>query len=199
MTTLTAHHNLAPPPLALLSITGIPTFQHPFFSSSVLLHPEPLSPSDVSPLLSRPVSVGTPIPGRPAVFTLGKLTPDGTKNPEYSPPAQAEEAPGLYGYHLYRNEFPSLVGAVDPGYKPGRQRDWPPTVMIHGNDDYEVSVDVCLHMHEVLGEDRVKVFVAEGQGHLFEEGSWWEDEGAEMVAVREAVECLEGIVGAGAV
>lgn len=198
MATLIAHHNLAPSPLALLSITGIPTFQHPFFSSSVLLTPQPPTPTSVSPLLSRPVSVGTPMSSRHPVFTLDKLTPPGGKNPEYTPPkkeGEGEEAPGLYEYYLYHNEFPSLVRPIDPGYP--APRAWPPTVIIHGNDDYDVSVDVSLHMQEALGEVKVKLFVAEGQGHLFDEGSWWEDGGPGMEAVREGLGCLGGIVGAG--
>ena len=196
MATLTAHHNLTPPPLALLSITGIPTFQHPFFSSSVLLSPEPPTPSCVSPLLSRPVSIGTPIPSRPSVFTIDKLSPSGGKNPEYTrPKKEEEEAPSLYDYYLYHNEFPPLVSPIDPGYP--APRAWPPTVIIHGNDDYEVSVDVSLHMQETLGEENVKLFVAEGQGHLFEEASWWEDGAPGMEAVREALGCLGDIVGAG--
>lgn len=199
MATLTAHHNLIPPPLALLSITGIPTFQHPFFSSSVLLTPGPLSETDMAPHLSRPLSVGKPKPGRPAVFTHDKLTSSGAKNPEY--PAQEEkgeeeeEPPGLYGYYLYRNEFPSLVDPIDPGYTTKTRPDWPVTVIIQGNDDYDVSVDVSLYMLDVLGDEKVKMFVAEGQGHLFEEASWWEDEGPGMEVVRDAVGCLEDIVG----
>ncbi|TDZ20085.1 hypothetical protein Cob_v007308 [Colletotrichum orbiculare MAFF 240422] len=42
MAALTAHH-LTPTPIALLSITGITTFRHHFFNSSVLLTPEPVT------------------------------------------------------------------------------------------------------------------------------------------------------------
>ncbi|TDZ32304.1 hypothetical protein C8035_v012379 [Colletotrichum spinosum] len=42
MAALTAHH-LTPTPIALLSITGITTFRHHFFNSSVLLNLEPVT------------------------------------------------------------------------------------------------------------------------------------------------------------
>ncbi|TEA16714.1 hypothetical protein C8034_v011868 [Colletotrichum sidae] len=42
MAALTAHH-LTPTLIALLSITGITTFRHHFFNSSVLLTPEPVT------------------------------------------------------------------------------------------------------------------------------------------------------------
>ncbi|MBE3043252.1 hypothetical protein IMZ48_11915, partial [Candidatus Bathyarchaeota archaeon] len=199
MASLTAHHNLTPRPLALLSITGIATFQHPFFSSSACPLPAPPSESDVAAHLSGPITVGVLPSGTLTVFTLDKLTPDGAKNDVYTPPAPA---PGvrsnrgdLYDYYLFHNLFPVLVGDIDPGYGPGTQvADWPPTVLIHGNADPDVALDVSLHMHENLGGDKVKLFVAEGQGHLFEDVSWWEDETEGMGVVREAVACLDGIV-----
>ncbi|SPO01535.1 uncharacterized protein DNG_04208 [Cephalotrichum gorgonifer] len=203
MATLVVHHNLAPPPLALLSITGITTHQHEFFRSSVLLTPEPIPEAAVAGHLdpSGPIVVGKGAPDDPVVFTLDKLTPDGAKNPAYTAPVQAPLDPYrrgcLYEYYLHRNAFPALVADIDPGFESASTsgRSWPPTVIIQGDDDYSVSMDVSVHMRDMLGEDRVKLFLAKGQGHLFEAASWWEDDGAGMDAVREAIAALDTIVG----
>ena len=199
MATLTAHHSMTPRPRALLSITGIATFQHPFFSSSACLPPIP-SLADISEYLSGPAVVGEVPPGTPGVFTPDKLTPDGAKNPAYtpSPPLVGHsDRADLYEYYLYHNAFPAFVKDIDPGYGPNPPAaDWPPTVIFHGNADPAVSLDVSLHMQERLGRDKVKLFIAEGQGHLFEDNNWWEDDTAGMAVVRNAVAYLDTIVGA---
>lgn len=58
LATIITHH-LMPKPLALLANSGIPTFRHPFFNSSVLITPEPLSENELEQLLAEPVSIGT--------------------------------------------------------------------------------------------------------------------------------------------
>ncbi|KAK1659038.1 hypothetical protein BDP55DRAFT_757056, partial [Colletotrichum godetiae] len=125
MASLTAHH-LEPSPVALLSITGITTFRHPFFSSSVLLPPEPIHEAQMSHHLSTPVSIGTTSANNPRVFHVDKILQDGTKNTEFALPplpisddGNCDEFPRgcLYDYYLYRNEFLNLVGEVDPGYE----------------------------------------------------------------------------------
>lgn len=208
MATLAAHH-LQPPPLALFGITPITTFQHPFFSSSILLTPEPLTPELMGSTLDPNGPVLHHLENGPTPFDPDRLTSAGTKNPHYVNPVEMPlDHPRCfqYGYYLNHNEFPSLVGAVDPGYGPVcpeaeepplRGKPWPPTVLIHGDDDYDVSMDVSVHMAQSLGEDRIKLLLAEGQGHLFESESFLEDdgEGAEaMAVVREAVDCLAAIV-----
>jgi hypothetical protein len=50
MASLIAHH-AEPPPAALLGITAIPTFRHPFFNTSVLMTPEPIKDEDMPPLI----------------------------------------------------------------------------------------------------------------------------------------------------
>ena len=198
MATLVAHHYLTPPPLALLSITGIATFQHPFFSSSVCLAPKPSTEDDMAQHMAGPAVVGVSPPWMPAIFTLDKLSPDGAKNLDYSYPAPGESHSNrgdLYEYYLHRNEFPALVGAIDSGFDPKHSAaDWPPTVIIHGDSDPAVAFDVSLHMQKSLGEDKVKLFVAKGQAHLFEDANWWEDETEGMGTVRDAVACLDSIM-----
>lgn len=75
---MTAHH-LQPQPLALLSITGIATFRHPFFNSSTLIQPEPFAKIQVQKYLDEPVSVGSKPDADSMVFFLDSLTETGAK------------------------------------------------------------------------------------------------------------------------
>ncbi|KAL0945018.1 endomembrane protein 70-like protein [Colletotrichum truncatum] len=209
MASLTAHH-LTPPPIALMSITGITTFRHHFFNSSVLLTPEPIVEAQMAHHLSAPESVGTTSANDPRVFDLDKLLPDGAKNTKFNPPivpisedGNADEFPRgcLYDYYLYRNEFVDLVGDIDPGYewaKSGDSKDrigaWPPTTIIQGDADPDVDLAVSTHMVDCLGEDKVKLFLAKGQDHLFEATRFLEDNVDGMDAVRQAVANLESDV-----
>ncbi|KAI3541573.1 hypothetical protein CSPX01_07381 [Colletotrichum filicis] len=203
---LTAHH-LHPTPLALLSITGITTFRHPFFSSSVLLTPEPITEAQMSHHLSAPVSIGVTSANNPQVFHVEKILPDGAKNTAFVLPplpisddGNCDEFPRgcLYDYYLYRNEFLNLVGEIDPGYEwaesemgESRAAAWPPTTIIQGDADEDVDLSVSTHMVHCLGDSKVKLFLAEGQPHLYEATRFIEDDMSGMDAVRQAVSNLE--------
>ncbi|KAK6211310.1 hypothetical protein QIS74_10574 [Colletotrichum tabaci] len=206
MASLTAHH-LTPPPIALLSVTGITTFQHPFFESSVLLTPEPIPEVQMTRYLSEPVSVGTTSDCDPQVFRLDKLLPTGAKNAEFSTQPVPLSDTGslnafargsLYSYYLYKNEFPNLVGDVDPGYEwakseseSARAAAWPPTTIIQGDADDHVDLSVSTHMVDCLGKSKVKLFLAKGQPHRYEATRFLEDDVEGMDAVRQAVSNLE--------
>lgn len=104
----------------------------------------------------------------------------------------------LYDYFLYENLFPDLIGGreVDRGYDSLLpEGNWPMTVMIQGDADDDVDPAVCRDVAGKLGE-RAILFVAEGEGHLFERSKYWEEVEADegMVAVRRAVEALDGVV-----
>ncbi|KAK2730897.1 endomembrane protein 70-like protein [Colletotrichum kahawae] len=209
MASLTAHH-FTPSPIALLSVTGITTFRHRFFNSSVLLTPDPIAESQMSHHLTATVSVGTTSANNTQVFHLDKLSPDGAKNANFDlttvPIAEdgnADDFPRgcLYDYYLYRNEFPVLVGDIDPGYEWAKAESakdkvtaWPPTTIIQGNADDDVDLAVSTHMVECLGEDKAKLFLAEGQPHRYEATRFLEDDVDGMDAVRQAVSNLEADV-----
>ncbi|KAJ0319258.1 hypothetical protein Brms1b_003955 [Colletotrichum noveboracense] len=209
MASLTAHH-FTPSPIALLSVTGITTFRHRFFDSSVLLTPEPIAESQMSHHLAAAVSVGTTSANNPQVFHLDKLLPDGTKNANFDVTTvpiteddNTDEFPRgcLYDYYLYRNEFLGLVGDIDPGYewaKAASAKDkvaaWPLTTIIQGNSDEDVDLAVSTHMVGCLGEDKTKLFLAEGQPHRYEATRFLEDDVDGMDAVRQAVSNLEADV-----
>ncbi|KAK5651896.1 hypothetical protein OQA88_11555 [Cercophora sp. LCS_1] len=207
--TLIAYH-LSPKPLALFSITGIPTFKHEFFNSSVLIPSEPISEDDVEPYISEPVTVGKHVFDARGCFDLEQLRSDGSKNLSYTP--KTTKVPGfdrdpdrglLYDYYLYENLFVDLVGDVDPGFdwtKDESQKrklaDWPVTIFIQGDDDDDVSPKVWEYVAGQLGEKAVH-FEAKGQGHLFEKSSYLEDfeDGAPAAVVKKAIEELDRVVG----
>ncbi|KAJ6440539.1 EKC/KEOPS complex subunit BUD32 [Purpureocillium lavendulum] len=203
-------HNCSPPPLALFSIQGINSFRHPHFNSSTLLTPEPIRDEDVAKAIAGPVAVGVTMPGSENAFRMAKLRSDGSRNPDYetepgpSPPLKNPRS-GLYEYYTHRNAWLGMVGGIDPGYEWARERQttpeardrvarWPPTVIFHGDADVDVPIAVSEHMRDCLGEDKVSLFVAPGQGHLYDLTRFIEDDAPEMDAVRQAVKRLDEIV-----
>jgi acetyl esterase/lipase len=212
MTTLVAHH-CSPPPLALLSICGIASFTHPFFTSSTLLS-DPIPDGALDEHIAGPPVVGVSDPATVSIFSPEMLLPDGFPNRAYvapAPPPKPELPPGryergmLYEYYTARNAWAGLLGPdVDPGYAwaldtnpeaRARRARWPRTSIFHGDADVPVPLGVSEEMRRCLG-DRVRLFVAPGMDHLFEQKSFIEDEGAEMDAVRAAVRALDENVAA---
>lgn len=160
--------------------------------------------------LSAPVSIGVTSANNPQVFHVEKILPDGAKNTAFVLPplpisddGNCDEFPRgcLYDYYLYRNEFLNLVGEVDPGYEwakgemgKSRAAAWPPTTIIQGDADEDVDLSVSTHMVRCLGESKVKLFLADGQPHLYEATKFIEDDVRGMDAVRHAISNLEADV-----
>ena len=152
--------------------------------------------------------------GDPQIFDLVMLNPDGSKNEKYVP-ASDNSVPSkevsfkrqktsaqirrgmLWAYYVHRNLFPSLVGAVDPGFTEATEANkhhrlaWPRTIVIHGDADKDFPLEGSLWMRDSIGEDRVKVFVARRKDHLFELGLFLEDEAEEMGVVRDVLRALD--------
>ncbi|KAK3935274.1 lipase 2 [Diplogelasinospora grovesii] len=204
MAALIAHH-AKPKPAALLSITGIPSFRHPFFNSSTLIPPTPVKEEEVDPFIAEPVSIGnSAFP--PAIFYLDCLLPSGSKNPTFEVPDEVL-SPGvgqdpsrgmLYDYFLYDNAFLSMVGSVDLGFDWARDESqrsrltaWPVTIFIQGDDDPDVSPSVCEDVVQALGREKAKLCLAKGRAHLFEKTSYVEDTDEGMDAVRHAIDELD--------
>ncbi|KAF4459460.1 hypothetical protein FALBO_13787 [Fusarium albosuccineum] len=203
-------NHCSPPPLALFAISGIHTFRHSFFNSSTLILPEPIEYSDMAEFIAGPIEVGKNDEGSIATFELDKLLADGSKNPNYkapetpvvpNPPKYTRGA--LYEYYIYKNAWVDLLGEIDPGYtwaqnpdNGERVKSWPPTVLLHGDADRHVPLDIPQKMQECLGDDKVKLVVAEGQEHLFETFYYLEDDKPGMDQVRMALKCLDDIVSA---
>lgn len=206
MANLVAHH-ATPPPMAMLSVTGIATFRHPFFNSATLLTTEPVTAEEMAPYLQGPVEAGMDTAG----FALEMLLPSGEKNSDYEPPAPAvsssEDASVkyprgcLYDYYLYNNGFLEMVGGVDPGFEWAKKesegerlKNWPTTVFIQGDSDPDVAPGVTTETVGYLGPDKAKLHMAVGEDHLFEQLSFLEDEGPSMDVVRDALKSLDAAV-----
>ncbi|KAJ4144530.1 hypothetical protein LMH87_003411 [Akanthomyces muscarius] len=202
-----------PPPLALFSIAGINSFTHPFYRSSVLVTPEVTPDSAVEPALAGPLVVGRSIPNGhddASIFRVDALQSDAARDPAWTPPAvpdtrtpqekQMWDARALlYRYLIYHNRWPDMTAALDGGrewhaWTAARRAQWPPTVIFHGSADSAVPLEVSEQLREVMGADKVSVFVAEGQDHLFERAMFLEDERPGMNAVRDAVAKLVEVV-----
>ncbi|UKZ91768.1 uncharacterized protein TrAFT101_006739 [Trichoderma asperellum] len=199
-------HQCEPKPLALLSIQGINTFRHRFFNSSVLLTEEEIPPSTMEKFITGPMESGDDMPRDESAFVLDKLTADGAKNPDYSPPKSGpndcdSQRGMLYDFYTFNNSFVDLVGSVDPGYQWAKRPDakdrvaqWPKTVIFHGNNDPDVELNVSEDMRDCLGEDKVTLIIADGQPHLYELEKFIEDDAPGMDVVRQSVARLDEIV-----
>jgi hypothetical protein len=193
-------HHAETKPLAILSITGIPTYRHAYFNSSVLLTPEPITEEEVDPYIGAPVSVGRN--ASRAAFYPESLLPSGDKRPDWVLPAgkpkgwQGDGRGILYDYFLYTNMFLPLVSDVDPGFAWAKEESgkekldaWPMTIIIQGDEDAAVSPDVSISVAKLL-DSKALLLIAKGEEHLFENASFLEDVSPGMDVVREAVQAL---------
>lgn len=199
-------HKCQPKPLALFSIQGINTFRHPFFNSSIQTAGEEIPHAAMETYIAGPIQVGDMRPDE-STFVLAKLTPDGAKNPSFTPPDYPEAASGesyrgmLYDYYTFNNAFLDIVGSVDPGYQWAKLPDakdrlaqWPKTVIFHGDQDPDVELSVSEDMRDCLGADKVTLIIADGQPHLYELEKFIEDDAPGMDVVKQAVARLDEIV-----
>ncbi|CAJ2512512.1 Uu.00g055270.m01.CDS01 [Anthostomella pinea] len=189
MANLIAHH-VTPEPVAMLSLTGVPTFRHEFFNSSVLLTPAPIRDEDVASFVNGPLKAGTTNAYDPSAFVVDRLLPSGERNPGFAQPAppvgigvnpNAVTRESLYDYWLHRNEYLKLVGDVDQGFQ------W-------AKDD--PKGEKLKSGRRLSSSKKAMLCLAQGEGHLFEATSLFEDSSPGMDAVREAVRLLDGLLGA---
>ena len=202
-------HHLQPPPLAFLCISGIPTFHHLFFHSSVQLTHEPILKATVEQFFTGPTMIGSASQYDKWNFVLDMLLPlSAEKNPVFVRPepvaeeTTAEKEHGarrmLYEYFLQENLYEGLVGDVDPGFEwvndnHKKWEKWPQTILIQGSNDTDVDKDVCISITNRLGR-KANIFMAKGQPHMFEATSFLEDESTPMDVVREAIEELKDTI-----
>jgi hypothetical protein len=141
------------------------------------------------------------------IFYLDSLTESGAKRAGYERPKPASGPSGsdgelprgcLYDYFLYENAYIPMLGSVDPGYEWAKTdsqtlklANWPTTVFIQGDEDFDVDADVTVEAARSLGPEKARLIMAKGQPHLFEARCFLEDGGVEMDAIRCAVKELD--------
>lgn len=191
------------PPKAFLSYYGIPTFSHPFFNKSHVFY-EPILESQVSHFLNEIVQVGETNPE--AAFDLSCLNDDGSPNPAYErrKPLQVggEETLDrgmLYDYFTEKNLFPSLIGLLGKPFEDGswskKEITHPKIIMIHGDADVDVPIELQQAAADELGPERAKLVVVPGMEHNFDVGLYWDD--AKLLKVKEAWRLLDQVVETG--
>ncbi|KAF4957076.1 hypothetical protein FSARC_11407 [Fusarium sarcochroum] len=165
-----------PTPLALFSITGLPTFQHTLFTSSRIIPGDGtvLGHEDFERLKRAPICSSN-VPRQ--TFTADMLLPSGAKNPDFDPSLQPRLDPSqiephresLYEYLVLNNLFKSFVENVDEGFNWAKDpvnaeklAEWPTTIFVQGDADDAVDVDVCRSVADALGK-KAKFFLAKGR------------------------------------
>jgi pimeloyl-ACP methyl ester carboxylesterase len=187
-------------PIAILSYYGVPTFTSPFFASSHVIY-ESLKKSQVSHFLEEAVSTG--ITGPEDAFDISCLLDNGSPNPAYTKPkaTREEEQPlqrgMLYDYLVQENLYPSILGNVGIDFKgeiwdTTLENTMPKVVMVHGDKDIDVPIDLEREVISVLRENRARLVIVKRAGHNFDDGLYWDDKGLE--GVREAWRLLDGII-----
>ncbi|TVY71506.1 Non-reducing polyketide synthase mapC [Lachnellula suecica] len=184
---LCAHH-IEPRPVALLDYYAPTTVQDDFFSSSKVLGPVSLEPSDVERFLREPVSLGITPPS--AAFNLESLTSDLSRNPKFQP-LERELYPRmvLFPWLVQQNLFQDLMGSVDKGIDNASWASFPPTVIVHGSVDMTVPIAAS---EKLVKATDATLFVVHGQGHAFDEPLFLGDLG--LYEVEKAWKALENVV-----
>ena len=189
----------------MLASSGIPTFRHPFFNSSRQISNDPIEEDDIEQILAEPVSVGT---CPTSIFDTNSLHPSGAKNHEFDRSSMAPvDRNGqhpyrgiVYDYLVQSNEYLAYVSKVDPGFdwataktSDRKLSEWPKTVLLQGDRDEDVDMDVCRSVATKLG-DKADLIMSPGQGHRFGRESFLEDQGPGMDDIMKAVTVLENFV-----
>ena len=146
---------LQPPPTALLAYYGTGSLKHEFlqqFVTTVASSMPKVPRENVRHLLDAPVTSGECSVSNsfdPNCLVAGDLTP----NAEWKEPSDTGPEPrlALGAWLIQENLFPDLLGAVDVGFDDPSWRTYPPTVIIHPDQDMEVPYFLGLSTHQAIG------------------------------------------------
>jgi hypothetical protein len=196
----------------VFSYYGSPNFHAPFFRSSRIVNPEPVKYSELTYIYDdKVVSTGLTAPSD--AFDPTCLTPELKRNPKWV--RSTEELPALaegfkprgwlYDYFVQENRYPVLFpdvwrdfSAVQGAAKGVARDGFPKVVMIHGDEDIDVPLELASDFEKFLkgelGDGSARLVVVKGVAHSFDDGLFLEDETPEMHAIKEAWRLLDNIV-----
>lgn len=197
---LAARHykELSPPPIALLSYYGIPSFKHPFFNTNHIIWGDQPQPREKFAALLDSKQVYTGYTSVSRSFDLASLDEELKPNKSYQQPVDEPEAddrlprPDLYDYYVQENLYPEIFKNVEKDVEPGP--NFPKCVLIHGDDDPDAPLSLSEAFVQEVGQDIASFVVAPGKSHCFDDGFFIDDEGVEMDAVRKAWALLDDVV-----
>jgi len=157
--TFTSAHYLNPPPLALLIYYSAPNMQYEMFKSSRIsifgVGPSttPLPESEISQFLAEPVTTGSMHAHH--CFDLEMLDDDLNENKSWVWP---EDDTGgslgrllLYQWLVQTNAYPGLMGMVDKNLDDDSWKNYPKTVLVHGNKDVDAPYQGSLDAVRIIG------------------------------------------------
>ncbi len=131
---------------------GSPTFNDELLRSTILLTQSPMTLSQVQHWLDEPVSTGfTPLEWQ---FDTKSLLPDGSKNPDWKRGEYEGETlrDNLFFWLVQNNEYPKLLKDVDKGWNDDGWKNYPPVVIVHGDADDMVPLEIAHRTVEFIGE-----------------------------------------------
>ncbi|KAL4991793.1 Alpha/Beta hydrolase protein [Aspergillus falconensis] len=190
---LSLGYDVPRPPRAILDFYGAVHFTHPSWTQP-LPHVKSMLPP-FEPEFLQQVYTEFPIPTTSGISLEGQA---GTSNkPDFSRPRDAFALTQIANGNVLGVIFPPGCGdirSIDPVARVGKERSFPPTFIVHGDQDRMVSVEVSRELYRVLKERRVEcgIVEVEGEDHTFalgmEVGSrTWERQ-------REGFEWLERVI-----
>ena len=148
-----AGHHVRPRPLALLTYYGHGTSDDDFFRSNKILFDPPVTEDQIGNFLREPVHCGFTPPWHQ--FDPNSLLEDLSPNPEWKKPAdeQGDQLPRdfLFFYLIQNNTYPELVKGIDKTFDDPAWKDYPSTIIIHGDEDPFVPYQASEALVSVIG------------------------------------------------
>lgn len=203
---------LHPRPLALLPYYGRPTSNDDFFRSNKILIEPQVTFKQVEHFLKEPVHCGFTHPS--SQFDPECLLNDLSPNAEWKWPEQDPNnsipRDYLFFYLNQNNKYPEMAQGIDKSLNDPAWRNYPPTIIVHGDSDYMVPLQASKNIVSVIGEHipleakpwplltntqgptSAKLFDVPGAGHAFDGGLFLGDPG--LGIVEKAWEALHEVV-----
>ncbi|KAH6715813.1 Alpha/Beta hydrolase protein [Leptodontidium sp. MPI-SDFR-AT-0119] len=184
-------------PIAILSYYGVTTTSDDMFKRERNPAQPKIPRAYIAHFLDEEASVGSTPPH--GAFHPESLLADLSRNPDFIVPASDESHPSrarqlLAAYFAQEKMFASFMEDVDRDLEDPSWRDYVPTIFVHGEADAAVPLQASVNLAKVIGPTPVKLFVAKGANHAFDEPLYLGD--PEMAAVEEGWAALEEVVNA---
>ncbi|PVH69186.1 alpha/beta-hydrolase [Cadophora sp. DSE1049] len=190
---------LSPPPVAIMTYYGIPSFNHGFFKSNTIIYGVEKMPKEKFAALFDDTNVSTGYTAPSQRFDVACLNADLSPNTLYVKPKAGEvdeepsnefPRPDLYDYYLQENTYPELFkeleGKLDFGSGGKDWKKFPKCVLLHGTKDVDGPLELSQAFVDEVGDKNARLVSVEGAGHMLDDGKWLDDEGVEMKGIKEA-------------